>query len=361
MKRGLVILVTVCLLCTLIASCSILATPTPEPTATPTETVDFAATQTKRAVNLSATQTAAVPTRTPTPVGVLYFQDFARPDSEWQPYSEADSGRSFKNGAFAIRANDDRLLHWSIGNKSFASGILSIDVQSLSGGPSGASANILWRFSSLADNNSFYLFGFYNNGNYFVYKFQKDTWTPVIQNAYSKAFKPKREINNIKIAFNGEKAYFFVNDQFVNSMDDSAFRLGKIGLAVSLDQGVTSPAEFAFDNLAIYEYDESSAYLPSIPEATPTTAVVQYVPTEIPTSNPNAKLDITIKVFNNCDTPQTVLFQGPTYLKYKNVQPGETREMQAAQGTYTYTMDCCGTETKELTVSVWTLTLCYKE
>jgi len=112
--------------------------------------------------------------------------------------------------------------------------------------------------------------------------------------------------------------------------------------------------------VVVYEYSENSIYLPQIPDAT-ATPVAQIEATKSQTAASTAKLDITIKVFNNCDTVQNVIFQGPTYLKYKNIQPGQTQEMQAARGTYTYTSDCCGVESKELTVSVWTLTLCYKK
>jgi hypothetical protein len=308
-----------------------------------------------------ATQTASVPTLTPTPQGVLYAETFSKITDDWPVYTEADNARYIKDGTYVIQASDDSKIFWTIGEKSFSNSIISVDIQSLAGTLQGTSANIIWRYSELAGNTYFYLFGIYNDGSYFVQKYSKGNWTLLIPTTYSRSFKPQGEINNIKIATYGNEARFYVNDIYVNSISDSSFKIGKLGLAVSMDRGVTTLSKFAFDNLTVYEYADDSPYLPQTPDATATLPPSQSAATEVPTTASNAKLDITIKVFNNCDTPQTVIFQGPTYLKYKNVQPGETREMQAARGTYTYTSDCCGVESKELTVSVWTLTLCYKK
>ena len=74
----------------------------------------------------------------------------------------------------------------------------------------------------------------------------------------------------------------------------------------------------------------------------------------------NLKLELTIKVTNQCSEQATVLFDGPMHLKYV-VGPGETKEWQAARGTYYYTINGVqGTQSPiDLYVAVWTLTLCY--
>jgi len=241
MKKTVSLLIAICLISTFIASCSILATPTPAPTSTPTATENLSATQTVQKAHQRATQTASVPTLTPTPQGVLYFQDFSNSSSNDFPvYSEADNSRSIKDGAYVISATDDSKIYWSFGAKSFSNGILSVDVKSLEGTLQGTSANILWRYSELAGNSYFYLFGFYNDGAYFVQKYSKGNWTTLINNSYSKAFKPQGETNNIKIAYYGETAKFFVNDVYLNSITDSSFKIGKTGLAVSMDRGITT-------------------------------------------------------------------------------------------------------------------------
>lgn len=361
MKKNITTIVAFCFLFTLIASCSMISTPTPAPTSTPTATENLSGTQTAQIADKRATQTASVPTLTPTPQGVLYSELFSKITDEWPVYTEPDNSRYIKDGAYVIQASDDNKIFWTIGSKSFSNNIISVDIKSLAGTLQGTSANIIWRYSELAGNTFFYLFGIYNDGSYFVQKYSKGNWTLLIPTTYSKAFKPQGETNNVKIAAYGENAKFYINDVYVNSISDSSFKIGKLGLAISMDSGITTLSKFAFDNLSVYEYADDNPYLPQTPDATATLPASQSAATDVPTTTSNAKLDITIKVFNNCDTPQTVIFQGPTYLKYKNVQPGETREMQAAQGTYTYTSDCCGVESKELTVSVWTLTLCYKK
>lgn len=361
MKKSISLFVAICLLCTWIASCSNQATPTLAPTSTITATENLSGTQTLQKADERATQTASVPTFTPTPQGVLYSEMFSKITDDWPVYTEPDNSRYVKEGAYVIQASDDSKIFWTIGEKSFSNGIISVDVKSLAGTLQGTSANVIWRYSELAGESYFYLFGIYNDGSYFVQKYSKGNWTLLIPTTYSKAIKPQGETNNIKIASYGDENKFFINDVYVNSITDSSFKIGKLGLAVSMDKGITTLSKFAFDNLTVYEYSDDSPYLPKMPDAPATQPPNQTAATEEPVATSNAKLDITIKVFNNCDTPQTVIFQGPTYLKYKNVQPGETREMQAARGTYTYTSDCCGVETRELTVSIWTLTLCYKK
>ena len=96
--------------------------------------------------------------------------------------------------------------------------------------------------------------------------------------------------------------------------------------------------------------------------ALPPTPTAKPQPTRAPVqpTQSDLVLDITIKVTNQCGEQSTVIFNGPMRLKYV-VAPGETKELQAAKGTYSYTID--GVEGSQspidLFVAVWTLTLCY--
>ncbi len=105
-----------------------------------------------------------------------------------------------------------------------------------------------------------------------------------------------------------------------------------------------------------------------LPTATSTRTALPPTPTSkpLPTRAPaqptqsNLKLELTIKVTNQCSVQATVLFDGPMHLKYV-VAAGETKELQAARGTYTYTINGIeGSQSPaDLDVAVWTLTLCY--
>lgn len=94
----------------------------------------------------------------------------------------------------------------------------------------------------------------------------------------------------------------------------------------------------------------------TIPTKTPNAVIPTRAPA-YPTADPNLPYDLTIKVFNNCQVQDTVYFYGPTTLKYV-VAPGETKELQAPKGIYTFSSNCCGTSTRDLFTSIWTLTLC---
>jgi hypothetical protein len=106
------------------------------------------------------------------------------------------------------------------------------------------------------------------------------------------------------------------------------------------------------------------------PSSTPLPTIAAVAPTRIPdqpTSPPVAppqptqaeelELDITIKVINKCPDTLTLNLVGPMTLKFV-VPPGETRELQAARGTYTTTDSFGYSWTQDLNVAVWEATYC---
>jgi hypothetical protein len=82
-------------------------------------------------------------------------------------------------------------------------------------------------------------------------------------------------------------------------------------------------------------------------------------PVVIPTAtqNQDLKLDTTLKIVNNCSSTIITYLTGPMTLK-ATVNPGETKELTIAQGTYTYSNNFGAKGVQELSSSVWTLTWC---
>ena len=101
---------------------------------------------------------------------------------------------------------------------------------------------------------------------------------------------------------------------------------------------------------------------PPTPEPT-ATATLKPAPTKAPlkptaTQAANLVYDMTLKVTNLCDQQHVVIMTGPTRLKY-TVDPGQTVEYQAPQGTYTWMIDnTYPGGPQDLNINIWTLTLC---
>ncbi|MBA4376901.1 MAG: hypothetical protein C0401_12125 [Anaerolinea sp.] len=109
---------------------------------------------------------------------------------------------------------------------------------------------------------------------------------------------------------------------------------------------------------AVPTQTETPTLVPSPTKVPYVPPVATRAPAVLPTTATNLVYDITIKVQNNCSYQRTVIMDGPTHLKYV-VDPGQTKEYQAPQGTYTWIIDnSTNSGPQDLTSAVWTLPLC---
>ena len=100
----------------------------------------------------------------------------------------------------------------------------------------------------------------------------------------------------------------------------------------------------------------NTVVVPTAKPAQPTSQPIAPLPAQ-PTQEEDLELDITIKVTNKCADTVTLTLVGPGTLKFV-VPPGETRELQAAKGSYTTTDSFGYTWTQELHEAVWEITYC---
>ena len=114
-----------------------------------------------------------------------------------------------------------------------------------------------------------------------------------------------------------------------------------IRMGIKLDEPVNNGWQtFEAGDILLYSWFITPLQAPT---ATPTR---QVYPTNTPgaytgpTNTPqvNLPLDITIKVTNPCSFKRTIVFSGPTTVKFV-LDPGQTKEYMAAQGTYTWLVD----------------------
>ncbi len=340
MKKTFGSFVTLILASFMLVSCSdSLGTPVPSPN-------DVSGIQTKAAQDVYATLTAKAPTSTSTPTDILYFEEFSNPSDTWPISDDPGSARRYLRGQYLISAKENEYIHWGLAGEDFNNGVLTVDVRLLSGDKEDSYASVIWRDNSINNEESYYILGFNDNGYFQVDKSLNDTYISLIKYTYSPAFNAAGDTNKITIAFNNDVSEIFINEEYVGSITDKSIQSGDIGLGVSLADGATTPAEFSFDNLVVYRYDPSNGSIPKKTSASPTkiptngsdNPVPTIRPVINPTSTPKLPLEITLKVTNLCPEQHTVIFDGPTHLKYV-VDPGETQEWQGAKGTYTWTED----------------------
>jgi hypothetical protein len=158
----------------------------------------------------------------------------------------------------------------------------------------------------------------------------------------------------------------------------SGWKLGEshqIDIGFTLDSAINDGwSDYAADYVMLDSFKLDPADLPTptetstatlTPTVTNTPRPVVIYPTAtkrpfIPTATQGQALanDITLRVKNQCSDAHKVIFSGPKTVKY-SVPAGQTVEYQVPHGTYTWIIDNTWTGgPQELTVDVWTLTLC---
>lgn len=311
------------------------------------------------------------PTRTPTPAdpNILFSDDFTNMNSGWWQTEDSQAMLNYDLGTYQISGTNTDFINWSVYDKSFDNGVFTVNVKRLSGSYADSSVVLFWRVS--VDGNSYYSLSVDGLGNYQAGKQIAGEYSPLSTIDGSSYWNTNDLINKVTISFNENNADIFFNDHYEMSFQDSSLEYGNLALGAF---GVESRYyKYAFDNLFVYKYDPSNAYTPIKPTfdaALQPTATSTRAPSSqaagqnpAPTAQPTASnlvLDITIKVVNQCSVSHTVIFTGPSRLKYV-VEPGATMEWQGARGNYSWTIDGIPGEQSpmDLFVSVWTLTLCY--
>lgn len=361
MKRTIVSVLCLSLAVFILASCSSsLGTP-------PASTADVSGIQTKAAQDVLASLTANAPTITSTPSDILYFEDFSNPNDDWPISDDPGSARRYLRGQYLITAKENEYIHWGLAGEDISNGVLNVDVRMVSGDKEDAYAAVIWRDITKNSDDSYYMLGFNDDGCFQVDKSLQGTWVSLIQFSCSPAFNAPGNSNKVTIAYNNDVSEIFINEEYVGSITDTSLRSGDIGLGVALTNGSITPSEFSFDNLVVYKYDLTNGSIPKKSTVSPTKIstngssipVPTIRPIINPTSTPKLPLEITLKVTNLCPEQHTVIFDGPTHLKYV-VGSGDTKEWQGAKGTYRWTVDGITSEhsPQDLHVAVWTLTLC---
>jgi hypothetical protein len=124
---------------------------------------------------------------------------------------------------------------------------LKIEATLLDGAPN-STLGILFR---IQDSGEFYRFELMNDGHYIVERYDgDDVWTRLINDwTFSEAILSGQNTNHLKIVANGPIMSFYVNEELLQEVTDTAFSNGYVGLdAGTFGSGLTVAS---FDNLVL--------------------------------------------------------------------------------------------------------------
>jgi hypothetical protein len=177
-----------------------------------------------------------------------YTDDFSNSQSGWQTLSDLNADVKYEDGALRIVVKQVNLTQWSQAGKNFKDGVFEVDAKP-NGGPTDNGFGMMFR---VKDRKNFYHFEISSDG-YWRGGFVKDgAWNNWDDWQPHPAIKTAGESNRLKVAMQGGKFTFFVNDQEVASKEDAQFDMGDIGvLALTL---LESPGtDVSFDNVRVSE------------------------------------------------------------------------------------------------------------
>lgn len=174
--------------------------------------------------------------------------------NQWNPFSElADEFGSrsftFRNGKYywEVMPADNLSVHDTPEMNPISDFSVSVDAQQLRGSQE-ADFGIVFR-ETAAD--TFYNFNIDSRQNYWFRMNNGGEWTTLIELTPSAAIRPNA-FNRLTVTAIDGRFYFFINDQYVDQIEENTLRRGRIGMVVNLyEPGV--PAEWEFDNFELRE------------------------------------------------------------------------------------------------------------
>jgi hypothetical protein len=192
---------------------------------------------------------ASAETPTPTPAGPqpLFADDFSNTASGWLESADGQASQGYRDGRFFFEVRVPDLIVWDNPGLNLKDFDLQVTARQVSGGPEN-SYGVLLRY---IDEGNFYRFDLTEDGGYAVLKSEHHEWVTLADWRESAHVKPLGEANRIQVACQGDEMVFYVNDQFLVSVQDDSFERGDVGLFAST---FAEPnVEVEFDDLEVWD------------------------------------------------------------------------------------------------------------
>lgn len=178
---------------------------------------------------------------------VLFKDDFSDPNSGWDQISELTGETNYDGGSYRIWVNEPYTD--LLANPDLAFSDVRIEIEATAGGPDDNVFGVICRSNLVGD--QYYFFVISSDGYFGIGKVngQQQTLLNAEQLMPSEAIRQKKLTNILRAECIGNQLAFYVNNQLLADIKDSAYVQGDIGLtAGSFDEpGV----DVHFDNLVV--------------------------------------------------------------------------------------------------------------
>jgi hypothetical protein len=261
------------------------------PVIVPTVAIALAATSTGTPSATPLPTVTSLPTIVPA-LEVVFTDDFAMTCNLWQGDDSNYSARC-ENGEYTLISKAAHGNRWINYTQPYSDVIVEADMHALAG--TGFIAQGLV-FDLSSDAGSGYAFLIGQRAEYILYRFDKTGPVVLIYWTPSLTIKTGLAANRLKVVSQSSQIAIYVNDQWLNTVNDSTYDGGRVGFMLTNDVG---GAKVAFDNVGITRINrplDLPLPLPATVTATPSktsvppTATPVPLPTATATQSPAAKL-----------------------------------------------------------------------
>ncbi len=219
-------------------------TNTPRPTQTSTRT--HVATPTLTSTPTPKPSATAVPL----PETILLRDSFDSNENGWGPGTKDDEfwrgEKSIKDGKYIWRIEEvhQSVMHRETPIEAPEDFYISVDAQRVSEPIDTACYILVYRKSNVG----YYRFEVCDIQYYRIHMRYEEEWQKVLGWTESSTIRPGA-VNNLAVRAVGDRFDLFINEQFVNSINDDSLSSGNVGIGISLQKGDT--ARFEFDNFVL--------------------------------------------------------------------------------------------------------------
>ena len=247
---------------------------TPEPTATtaqrdvPTAAIPSRVATREPPTPVPPTPSPLVPTPTVPNWPVVLADDFDDPASGFMRSSDERSRLSYEDGQYSIGVIPENSVAWSSRSGYLLDFVMEVAV----------SADAEVGFAGLVfhkqGDSRFYAFAITPDGYYSLMK-SAQVAEPILDWRHSSHIRTGADTNRLRVVRVGATVTLYVNGQYLDSVQDTTFTEGEVGVVAGTGDGETH-ALFHFDNLRVY------SSIPVVPPTPTPTLVPTVTPTRVP-------------------------------------------------------------------------------
>lgn len=181
--------------------------------------------------------------------GTYFTDDFSNPSSTWSTYNQPGAEIAIREGVLRFRVDEPYYDFWSTTGQNYSNVEIEV-VAEKKGGPDNNTFGLICRY---ADAENYYAFLVSSDGYYGIIRVLDGEYKLLSSDnlELSPAINTGQSSNHLRADCLGSQLVFYVNDQFLATVQDSQISQGKTGVIVGTynEPGV----EIHFDDFTVRE------------------------------------------------------------------------------------------------------------